>query len=198
MLILVTSLSSLYFAGAIIHENIVSETKGPVHWHADYQIWACGERIDLKNPQGLSNKIGTPLFHEHDDDRIHVEGTVMEVKDVELGDYFEVIGGKLEKGHLIYPGQNQTYNYQNGDTCPNGQTGQLKVYVNGERIQNYTHYLPYPDPYVPPGDCIIVEFGPNNSQTTNKLCSSWETQDWNYNNWEEKREDTSEAGREWQ
>ncbi len=153
--------------------------------------------MDLKNPHGLSNKIGTPMFHEHDDDRIHIEGTVMEMKNIDLGSYFKVTDGKLANGHLIYPGQDKTYNVRNGDTC-NGQEGKLSVYINGERKENYEDYNIYPDPYVPPGDCIIIKFGPDTSETTDKICNSWKTKGWNYDNYKQKREDRTEAGETWQ
>src|SRR3989344_115684 len=68
---------TLYLAGHTLYENAISVTGGPVHWHADYQVWHCGERIDLVDPNFPSNKIGTPLLHEHDDDRVHMEGTVV-------------------------------------------------------------------------------------------------------------------------
>ena len=103
-------LSSLYLGGHTVYKNFTSETKGPVHWHADYQVWVCGERIDLVDPKFPSNKIGSPLFHEHNDDRIHVEGTVMDIQSIDLASYFRVIGGELEAGHLRYPGKDKEYN----------------------------------------------------------------------------------------
>ena len=86
-------LVTIYSAGSTIYLNIISETQGPVHWHADFEIWDCGQKIDLINPTGFSNRVGNPVFHEHGDDRIHVEGVVVEKKDVDLHSFFEVIGG---------------------------------------------------------------------------------------------------------
>ncbi len=177
--------ATLYFAFTIVVQNVNSQTGGPVHWHADYQVHVCGERLDMRDPQGFSNKVGTPIFHEHDDDRIHVEGTVMDIPDVDLGSYFDVIGGKLANGTLIYPAKNGTVRKGPGDTC-DGEPAELQVYVNGDRIQNYSDYLYYPDPYVPPGDCIIIEFDSDPQQTTSKLCSSWESQGWSYDDYERK------------
>src|SRR5689334_20592308 len=58
--------------GSTIYLNTSSDSKGPVHWHADFEVWACGVQLELRNPSGfLSNKIGTPTLHEHDDQRIH-------------------------------------------------------------------------------------------------------------------------------
>ena len=180
-------LSSIYLGAHTIHKNIVSETKGPVHWHIDYQVHVCGERLDLIDPTGLSNKIGSPLFHEHDDDRVHVEGTVMRVQDVDLGAYFEVIGGRLTETSLVYPTNEGIVSVQEGqDTC-DGQPANLKIYINGRQIENPTEHVPYPDAYVPPGDCVIVDFSPGDSPTTDKICESWESEDWTYENYEQLR-----------
>ena len=173
-------LSTLYLAGFTLYENAVSETKGPVHWHADYQVWVCGERINLVDPTFPSNKIGTPLFHEHDDDRIHIEGTVKHLTDVSLGNYFSVVGGVLEEGHLRYPGYDAMYEVYDGETCKDGSVGTLKVYVNGKAIPYFSDYVIYPSSHVPPGDCIIVAFDDSESRWTNRLCESWKVQGWDY------------------
>ena len=104
-----------------------------------------------------------------------------------LGSYFSVIGGELENGHLIYPGVNEVYDYENGDLCPDGKTGTLQVYVNGKRIENYHDYLIYPDSRVPPGDCIIVEFDDEADSETHRICDFWEVNDWTYDDYKEKR-----------
>ena len=183
-----TLISTLYIAGYTINKNIQSETGGPIHWHADYEVWACGERFDLVNPTGLKNKIGTPLFHEHDDDRIHVEGTVMAVADVSVGKFFETIGGKLQNGVLEYPVEGKGYvKYESGVTECDGQVGELKVYVNGINIDNYYEYIYYPHPSMPPGDCVIVEFGNNLPDMTDKVCIFWESAGWDYNNFKQLR-----------
>jgi len=177
-------LTTLYLAGHTIYENINSPTGGPVHWHADYQVWMCGERLDLKDPKFPRNKIGTPLLHEHDDDRIHVEGTPKDLEEASLSFYFRTIGGELEAGHLKYPTNDGKYlEMEEGDSCKNGgqdSLKKLKVYVNGERTENYEDYIIYPDPNVPPGDCIIIIFDSNDEPETNILCESWEVNGWGY------------------
>ncbi len=179
-------LATLYLTGATIYENAISVTNGPVHWHADYQVNICGKEVDMKNPQGLSNKIGTAEFHEHDDNRIHVEGTVLRWDDVRLGTYFSVIGGSLENGKVVYPGVNRTYEKHNGNLC-NGQPGWLEVYVNGQRIENYSDYILYPSSQVPPGDCIIVTFDSvNRSSIKEPVCNTWKTRGWSYDSFERR------------
>lgn len=182
-------LSSIYMGAHTVHENIISETGGPVHWHVDYQVHVCGERLDLINPTGLNNKIGSPLFHEHNDDRVHIEGTVMNVQSVDLQSYFAVIGGSLTETSLTYRDENKgLVEVQNGDLC-NGQESTLNIYINGQQVEDPLNHVPYPHAMVPPGDCVIVEFGPEDSSTTDRLCESWQAQEWNYNNYEQLREE---------
>ncbi len=174
-------LSTLYLGGHTVYENFTSISGGPVHWHADYQVWACDKKLELINPEGITNRIGSAVLHEHDDDRIHIEGTVTDWRDITLGQYFKVIGGELSNGHLAYPAEDGTVNYKSGDLCNNG-LGVLKVYVNGKRVSDYENYLVYPDSYVPPGDCIIVKFDSDESNETDILCDTWTVEGWNYGN----------------
>lgn len=179
-------LSAVYLAGHTVNHNIHSETGGPIHWHADYQVWSCGERLDLIDPKFPSNKIGTPIFHEHNDDRIHVEGTVADVNDVTVSAFFKTIGGKLTANELHYPATTGFVDVKTGESC-NGATAELKVYVNGVRIDNVETYMYYPHPGIPPGDCIIVEFGANLPEKTDRICDFWSVEGWNYDNYKEKR-----------
>src|SRR3989338_813091 len=68
---------TLYLIIVTLHLNFTSWSKGPVHWHADFEIWACDNRIELFEPEGFSNKQGVDLMHAHDDNRIHVEGVIL-------------------------------------------------------------------------------------------------------------------------
>lgn len=180
-------IASAFIAIHTVVENIHSTTKGPVHWHFDYQVWVCDERLDLVDPKGLKNKIGTPLLHEHNDDRAHVEGTVKRLEDVNLGNYFRVIGGHLSENRFVYNDKNMgLVQVNDGDTCA-GQPSYLKVYVNGQRIQNPELYIMYPHAMVPPGDCIIIEFSPGQQETTTRLCESWQVAKWDYTNYEHNR-----------
>lgn len=90
--------------GSTIYLNTKSSSGGPVHWHADFEIWACGQELELRDPTGfLSNKIGTSTYHEHDDRRIHLEGVVVEERDASLGKFFYVVDGGLTKNSLVLP-----------------------------------------------------------------------------------------------
>lgn len=163
-----------YVAGSTVYLNVVSKTGGPVHWHADYQVWSCGERLTLQSPEGLSNKIGSNTLHAHADDRMHVEGVVVDYNDVDVGAYFAAVGGSLTGNSFSYLTDKEMVVRSNGNQCPGGQSGELKVYVNGKRIRDPANYVLSPYSVVPPGDCIIVDFSPGSASTTEQMCESWE------------------------
>lgn len=174
-------LASLYLVIHTLYDTTTSATRGPVHWHADYEVWVCGEKLDLVNPRFPKNKIGSPLLHEHNDDRIHIEGTVKALETISLGRYFAGIGGALSNDTLSYPATGGITTVSNGDACA-GKESMLKVYVNGRRIENPESYLIYPAPLVPPGDCIIVQFDEHKEEVTDKVCVSWQAKDVTYKN----------------
>lgn len=180
-------LTSLYLITGTIYKNVISETKEPVHWHADFEIWTCDNQLDIIDPKGLINRIGTPLFHEHGENRIHIEGAVLEKKNIALHHFFEVIGGSLEKNKIIIPTNEKIVEYQNGDLC-DGEESIVQVFLykikNPDprkksgfiyeqiKVDNFEEYILSPYSNIPPGDCIIIEFGPE-KQSTDKICTSY-------------------------
>ena len=193
--------ATLYLAGATVAKNLASQSSGPVHWHADFEIYNCGrttadrdrvkgrtilahaeeEEIDLKNPEGVSNRIGSSNFHEHGDNRIHVEGVVEKLTDVSLGKFFEVIGGQLTNTFLRLPTDQGETILQNGRLCPEGKPGVLQVFlyqthgslVIQKKLENFVDYVISPHSQVPPGDCLIFEFGPVKDKT-DKICKFYD------------------------
>lgn len=169
-----------FLAGSTIYLNMVSISKGPVHYHADIEIWNCGEEVDLMDPEEFSNKVGTSILHEHNDKRIHLEGVVVEEKDASLGRYFEAIGGNLTSDSLSISEHEGQLNLISGQTCPDGQVGILQVFVYKtvrdnfyqQKIGNPQNYIYSPQANVPPGDCIIIEFG-EPKERTDKICQSY-------------------------
>lgn len=171
IMILATVLPTIFFAGSTVYLNVISETGGPVHWHLDYRIFVCGEEVQLAGPVGLlSNKVGTPSFHHHDDNRIHVEGTVVDMTHIELEDFFETIGGELTDTSFTLPLDEGSRTVTNGEQCADGTIGTWNAYLiempdpDGTIAQvgplhDFPHYLMKPEAYVPPGDCVIFEFG---------------------------------------
>lgn len=173
---------TLFLITSTIYLNAISVSKGPVHWHADFEIWACGEELELKDPEGLSNKIGTATLHEHNDKRIHLEGVVVEMPDASLGNFFHVIGGELTADTISVPTEDQgLLEFTSGDTCPSGAEGEVQVFVyrtNGtmyaqEKLADPAGYIMAPESVVPPGDCIIVEFD-EPKERTDRLCRSYQ------------------------
>lgn len=96
--------TSFFLIGSTIYLNVNSESGGPVHWHADFELWACGEELELRDPTGaLSNKIGSPSLHEHNDRRIHLEGVLVENRDASVGKFFYEIGGGISENGINIP-----------------------------------------------------------------------------------------------
>jgi len=178
-------LTTVYLATTTIYVNLISETKGPVHWHADYELWACDNKIELIKPKGLSNKIGNTVFHDHGDNRIHVEGVVIDKKDVDLHNFFEVVGGYLDRDKMTIPIDQGIVNLKNGDICNNIE-GKIQVFVYSiinpydnknwkfkqRKVDNFENYILSPFSSILPGDCIIIEFGQEKEQTEH-ICETY-------------------------
>jgi len=186
-IVLVTTIATVWIAGGTIYLNFISETKGPIHWHADFELWKCGQELNLIDPSGLSNRIGTPVFHEHGDLRLHVEGVVVEKSHVDLDTFFRVIGGVLTTDYFAVPTNEGMVGMRNGDQC-NGRRGVLQVFLykvinpdpfmtkgflyKQEKLDNFEEYVVSPYINMPPGDCLIFEFD-EEKETTDKICESF-------------------------
>ena len=98
-------LPTLFFAGSTIYLNVKSDSRGPVHWHAEVEFWACGSELELRDPSAfLSNRVGTSTYHEHDDKHIHLEGVVVrKAEDASLGKFMRVTGGSLSSQGIDVP-----------------------------------------------------------------------------------------------
>jgi len=176
---LVILANTLYLGGSTIYLNSISVTGGPIHWHADFEIWNCGKKLDLVNPKGLSNKVGTPVLHEHNDGRIHVEGVVVDFDEIALGNFFKVVNGQLTKTSLLVPTTEGNIMIQNGQLC-SGEPGELQVFVfktlenvySQGKLENPARYVLTGKSNVPPGDCFIVEFD-RPKEKTDKLCEQY-------------------------
>lgn len=179
-IVAVTILPTLFFAGSTIYLNSISSSKGPVHWHADVEIWACGQEVNLKDPKGFSNKIGTATLHEHNDKRVHLEGVVVKPLDASLGKFFHVIGGKLEEDVLHVPTNDGVMLLSSGISCGDGQTRELQFFVyktdgeyyTQEKLADPASYVISDESNVPPGDCVIVELDVPKERTDRK-CKSY-------------------------
>jgi len=178
--ILVILGNTLYLIGSTLYLNKESQSGGPVHYHADFEIYRCGQKIDLKDPEGLSNKVGTNVIHEHGDDRIHIEGVLLDKHDASLGHFFAELGGSMDGNHLTIPTNEGLLTLQSGDLC-NGRPALFQVFVyqtKGERYfqqkitENPEDYIISPEGNVPPGDCVILELDALKDRT-DKLCEQY-------------------------
>lgn len=180
IIILITSIIiTIILIYLTLQTNLLSETKGPVHWHADFEIYECGKKINLKETQGLSNRIGNSLLHEHGDSRIHVEGVLLNKSDVSLKNFFKTIGGKLTLDNLEIPTNNGKLKIENGETC-NNKKAELQMFVYSakekyykqNKIKNFPDYIIAEESNIPPGNCIIIEFDENKKSTKN-ICETY-------------------------
>lgn len=214
--------STVTLIGSTIYLNVKSDSGGPIHWHADFEVWACGNELELRDPTGfLSNKIGTATLHEHNDHRIHLEGVAVEEKvDASLGKFMHVIGGAVTDTALVAPLNETGLIFEDevdgdgpSDLSPelvdpyiktDGELGKVAYFQDGQMcgdeasdVQVFVYkyngddktfeqrklsgdevrdYVITQDPNVPPGDCIIMEFGPSREKT-DKLCEQYGIRD---------------------
>ena len=120
---------------------------GRDHWHATYAVFICGQR----QPNFPTWEAGV---HTHADGIIHIHPFIPSEEGLgaRLTKWFEYGGGLLTLSEMRMPGGDQVY--RNGNRCPDGSEGVLQVFVNGERLDDWSDYVPQD------GDRIWVEFGP--------------------------------------
>ncbi len=179
--------SNLYLAGMTLYTNSVSPTGGPVHWHTDYEVWNCGVQLDMIDPTGIDNRVGTWEVHEHNDQRMHIEGTILDMEQATFHHFFEIVGGELDETGMTFPSVNGDVFMPRTGEC-NGEQAELQAYlyrvIDPQNAKNWTYEqtkIAYPfdvimAPYsnVPPGDCVIIEYGPVN-ESTDKRCASYDS-----------------------
>lgn len=177
-LIVITVLANtFYLVGSTIYLNQVSATKGPVHWHADYEVWRCGKELELVDPQGFSNKVGSETVHEHNDKRMHFEGVMEDLRHASLGHFFKEVGGSLDSEHFTFSTHEGLTTMKSGQKC-GGEPAKLQVFVyktegrtfSQQKLEDPADYIISPESQVPPGDCVIIELDAE-KQKTNKMCN---------------------------
>jgi len=105
--------------------------KGFYHWHSNIEVSVCGEPAKLRCGAGMC---GPMTLHHHNDDIIHIEGnTIAKEEDISLGKFLDGI-------NLEFSGTN-LFGKNNGDLCPNGQQGTVKMYVNGQPNMEFDNYI---------------------------------------------------------
>lgn len=105
---------------------------GNIHWHATPTVYVCGENIPTPLPTP-GRHLGSNLLHTHDDRLAHIEGNVSSPEQITLGVYMSNIGMRFTETQLI--------DKTNGDSCPNGEAGSVKLVVNGTPNDQLTNYV---------------------------------------------------------
>lgn len=120
---------------------------GTDHWHATYEFIVCGQK-QANFPEWTAG------VHTHADGIIHIHpfNPSEEGSGARLIKWFEYGGGKLDGDEVRAPGTRTTY--KNGDLCDDGQPGVVQVFANGQKLDNYTRYIPQD------GDDVQIIFGP--------------------------------------
>ncbi len=120
---------------------------GQDHWHATYQVNICGQR----QPNFPEWRAGV---HTHADGVIHIHPFLPreEGSGARLVKWFEYGGGELTQTEMRMPGSREEF--KNGDTCDDGSEAFLQVFVNGEKLDNWSRYIPED------GDQVRIIFGP--------------------------------------
>jgi plastocyanin len=110
-------------------------------------VFVCGKR----QPNFPTWEAGV---HTHGDGVIHIHPFVPaeEGAGARLVKWFEYGGGKLTQSEMRMPGSRTEY--KNGDKCDDGSEATLQVFVNGEKMDNWSHYIPHD------GDRVRIVFGP--------------------------------------
>jgi len=115
------------------------------HWHARYLVVICGKPVpDMPLTRGA--------IHTQGDGVIHVEPkTRAEAgRNANIGQFFATAGVTFVRDQIAFPtGQI----YRDGDRCPDGTTGHIRLLVNGRPHRAFERYVPSD------GDTIVVQFG---------------------------------------
>lgn len=113
------------------------------HWHASIAIQVCGESYVEPSFEGG--------IHTHGDGQIHLHPRSLSEagRNASLKTYFENSRLQIGQDFIQIPGEQRL---RNGDPCPDGKPGHLRVTVNGREVQNFLSYLPKE------GDRIQVTF----------------------------------------
>ena len=110
-------------------------TSGPVHWHANFEVFLCGERQDFTTGYDFEkNRLGSHILHSHNDNVIHIEGQIPKREDIAIGNFFDLIGVPFSSTQIM--------DKTNGDLCTSGEPGTVKMIVNGEPNNEFRDFIP--------------------------------------------------------
>ena len=107
------------------------------HWHATYSITICGaSEPPFPVSQGGIHTHGSGAIHIHPNNPVNA-GT-----NATLARFLATTGSTLTNDSLELPSGEE---FTNGDPCPDGQTGQIFLRVNGINLAGIADYVPRDD-----------------------------------------------------
>lgn len=132
VILLAILVPTIFTVAAFVHRTTTTWSGGEVHYHADYEVIAQDEQgdyqqLDLIDPSRfcegtghestymceLNDRTGTVEYHEHNDRRIHLEGSFRDRDDATLTSFFRTFGGELTNDRLVYPTDDKVWDLSN-------------------------------------------------------------------------------------
>jgi hypothetical protein len=135
------------FVGIMISAATRPKVEGAVvgdHWHAQFAILVCGKAL----PPFPASAGGV---HTHGDGLIHIHpaNTTESGNNANLGRFLASVGVRLTPTSLQLPDGTV---HRNGDTCPGGKAGTVRVLINGKASDAANAYV------LRNQDVVVIEF----------------------------------------
>ncbi|MBI4044029.1 MAG: hypothetical protein HY393_04465 [Candidatus Diapherotrites archaeon] len=116
-----------------------------IHWHADLEMDLCGVKSQLPAPPAGTEHLGSPIFHTHEDRRVHMEGSFYSPNDLKLGVFMDLVGVPFSSIQIA--------SYKAGDQCPSSNApGKVSMTVNGISSTAFREYV------IHENDKIVIAF----------------------------------------
>lgn len=138
--------------GLFLARSAAGAPRNGDHWHATYSVVICGQKQpNFPTWEGVG-------VHTHGDGIIHIHpfSPGEEGAGARLVKWFEYGKGKLTGSEMRMPGDRDEY--KNGDKCEDGAEAVLQVFVNGEKLEDWSRYIPQD------GDQVRIVFGPEQAE----------------------------------
>lgn len=140
----VAIIAAVLFLVAFLNRSEAGPPRIGDHWHVAYQISLCGElQPDLPQSPGGVHTHGDGLIH------MHPETPADTGSNANLRRFFATTGTRFTHTSIQLPNSRE---YKNGDACPSGQPGTLRLLVNGVPNDQFENYAPQQ------GDLVRIEF----------------------------------------
>lgn len=108
------------------------------HGHIHFDIEVCGQKKILPFETGDLQKLHTHI----ETNKVHWHALLPVDKSTRnITDYSDLKLSSLFKELKISFTNEGIYDVKNGNKCPNGKIGKLRVFVNGDEKEDYTNYI---------------------------------------------------------